>query len=309
MKKISIIAPLYNEVDNLKKFYDRLLRVLVGLQYDYEIIYVDNYSDDNSIEIIKEQIDQNPKVKYIKMSRNFGPSVESSISAGLENCTGDAAIILYTDVQDPPELISEFVKYWQQGYEVVYGKQKRRRGDFFLRNLFVKIYYKLFSYLSDVKLPPNAGDFRLVSRNVINILNSMPEKSRYFRGLSSWVGFKSFPVEYDREPRSNGESSASFLSITRTAITAISSFSVKPLRIITFFGFLSLLFSLFLTSILILNWFWSKAVPGLTTITVLILMTSAINLLSLGILGEYISRIQIEVKNRPTYIIESKINF
>jgi dolichol-phosphate mannosyltransferase len=309
MKKISIIAPLYNEVENLNNFYLRVTKVLDNLNCDYEIIYIDNNSIDGSSEIIKYQINQNSKVKYIKMSRNFGPSVESSICAGLENCSGDAAIVIYTDLQDPPELITEFVNVWQQGYEIVYGKQKKRQGDFFIRNLFVKLYYKIFSYLSDVSLPVNAGDFRLISRNVINHLNSMPEKSRYFRGLSSWIGFKSYSVEYNREPRVKGKSTATFFAIIITAITAITSFSIKPLRIITFFGFSTLIFSLLMTSILIINWSLSNSIPGVTTITVLILATSSINLLSLGIIGEYISRIQTEVKDRPNYIIEAKINF
>jgi dolichol-phosphate mannosyltransferase len=243
------------------------------------------------------------------MSRNFGPSVEASISAGLENCSGDAAIILYSDLQDPPEVMVQFIAEWEQGFDVVYGRQIKRKGDPVWRNFLVRSYYRIFAFLSDVDLPSNSGDFRLVNRKVIDALNSIPEKARYFRGLSSWVGFKSLAVDYEREPRLSGKSTANLFAITKTAFTAITSFSVKPLRIITFFGFGSLITSVIFTGILFVNWLFDNSIPGLTSITVLILITSAINLLSLGILGEYVSRIQTEVKNRPVYLIDSKINF
>jgi glycosyltransferase involved in cell wall biosynthesis len=309
VKKISVISPFFNEEEGLSSFYDRTIKVLEKVKYDYELIYVDNCSVDNSVFVVLDQIKMNSRIKYIKMSRNFGPSVEASICAGLENCIGDAAIILYSDLQDPPEVIEEFVKHWEKGYDVVYGQQSKRKGDPIWRNLLVKSYYKVFAYLSDVKLPDNSGDFRLINRKVIDALNSIPEKSRYFRGLSSWVGFKSKAITYDREPRLSGRSTADLFSLTITAFSAITSFSVKPLRIITFLGFITLIVSSILTLILFINWFFSNSIPGLTSITILILVTSAINLFSLGIIGEYISRIQIEVKNRPVYLIDSKINF
>ena len=309
LTKLSIIVPFFNEEKGLSTFYKRTLKVLESVKHDYELIYVDNCSQDNSVLIVLDQIKENSKVKYIKMSRNFGPSVEASICAGLENCTGDAAIILYSDLQDPPEVMVELIEGWEKGFDVVYGRQIKRKGDPRWRNFLVWAFYKLFAYFSEVDLPSNSGDFRLITRKVIDALNSIPEKSRYFRGLSSWVGFKSLAVEYEREPRLSGKSTADLFAITRTALTAISSFSVKPLRIITFIGFTSLIFSAIFTVILFLNWLFDKSIPGLTSITVLILVTSATNLLSLGILGEYISRIQTEVKNRPVYLIDSKINF
>jgi glycosyltransferase involved in cell wall biosynthesis len=309
LTKISIIVPFYNEEKGLSTFYNRTIKVLESIEYDYELIYVDNCSQDNSVLLVLDQIKENSKIKYIKMSRNFGPSVEASISAGLENCSGDAAIILYSDLQDPPEVMVQFIKEWEQGFDVVYGRQVKRKGDPVWRNFLVRSYYRIFAFLSDVDLPSNSGDFRLVNRKVIDALNSIPEKARYFRGLSSWVGFKSLAVDYEREPRLSGKSTANLFVITRTAFTAITSFSVKPLRIITFFGFGSLITSVIFTGILFVNWLFDNSIPGLTSITVLILITSAINLLSLGILGEYVSRIQTEVKNRPVYLIDSKINF
>ena len=309
MTKLSIIVPFYNEEKGLSSFYNRTIKVLESIEYDYELIYVDNCSQDNSVLLVLDQIKVNSKIKYIKMSRNFGPSVEASISAGLENCSGDAAIILYSDLQDPPEVMVQFIKEWEQGFDVVYGRQIKRKGDPVWRNFLVRSYYRIFAFLSDVDLPSNSGDFRLVNRKVIDALNSIPEKARYFRGLSSWVGFKSLAVDYEREPRLSGKSTANLFAITRTAFTAITSFSVKPLRIITFFGFGSLITSVIFTVVLFVNWLFDNSIPGLTSITVLILITSAINLLSLGILGEYVSRIQTEVKNRPVYLIDSKINF
>jgi glycosyltransferase involved in cell wall biosynthesis len=309
LTKLSIIVPFYNEEKGLNLFYNRTIKVLESIDYDYELIYVDNCSQDNSVLLVLDQIKENSKIKYIKMSRNFGPSVEASISAGLENCSGAAAIILYSDLQDPPEVMVQFIKEWEQGFDVVYGRQIKRKGDPVWRNFLVRSYYRIFAFLSDVDLPSNSGDFRLVNRKVIDALNSIPEKARYFRGLSSWVGFKSLAVDYEREPRLSGKSTANLFAITRTAFTAITSFSVKPLRIITFFGFGSLITSVIFTGILFVNWLFDNSIPGLTSITVLILITSAINLLSLGILGEYVSRIQTEVKNRPIYLIDSKINF
>ena len=309
MRKISVITPFFNEEEVLDLFYERTIKVLDFLNYEYELIYVDNCSQDNSVLVVLEQIKKNPRVKYIKMSRNFGPSVEASICAGLENCNGDAAVVLYSDLQDPPEVIIDFVNQWERGYEVVYGQQISRKGDPHWRNYLIKFYYKLFAFLSDVRIPNNSGDFRLISRRVIDVLNSISEKSRYFRGLSSWVGFKSCAVQYEREPRLNGQSKANIFAIIMTALTAITSFSVKPLRVITLIGFTTFFISIFLGGIQIFNRLTDNAIPGLTTITVLILLTSAINLFSIGILGEYISRIQTEVKNRPIYLIDTKINF
>ena len=309
MRKISVITPFFNEEEVLDLFYERTIKVLDFLNYEYELIYVDNCSQDNSVLVVLEQIKKNPRVKYIKMSRNFGPSVEASICAGLENCNGDAAVVLYSDLQDPPEVIIEFVNQWERGYEVVYGQQISRKGDPKWRNYLIKFYYKLFAFLSDVRIPNNSGDFRLISRRVIDILNSISEKSRYFRGLSSWVGFKSCAVQYEREARLNGQSKANIFAIIMTALTAITSFSVKPLRVITLIGFTTFFISIFLGGIQIFNRLTDNAIPGLTTITVLILLTSAVNLFSIGILGEYISRIQTEVKNRPIYLIDTKINF
>jgi dolichol-phosphate mannosyltransferase len=309
LTKISIIVPFYNEEKGLSTFYNRTIKVLESIEYDYELIYVDNCSQDNSVLLVLDQIKENSKIKYIKMSRNFGPSVEASISAGLENCSGDAAIILYSDLQDPPEVMVQFIKEWEQGFDVVYGRQIKRKGDPVWRNFLVRSYYRIFAFLSDVDLPSNSGDFRLISRRVIDVLNSISEKSRYFRGLSSWVGFKSCAVQYEREPRLNGQSKANIFAIIMTALTAITSFSVKPLRVITLIGFTTFFISIFLGGIQIFNRLTDNAIPGLTTITVLILLTSAINLFSIGILGEYISRIQTEVKNRPIYLIDTKINF
>ena len=308
-KLLSLIVPLYNEENNLDKLLSELLKEVKKLPVDYEIIFIDNCSTDNSRNILVRELEFNLKLKYIRFSRNFGPSVESSIQAGLNLCMGDAAVVIYSDLQDPPYLIAKFVEKWLDNYDIVYGIQTNRKGEPFWRKSLVTIFYKIMYKISDVPIARNAGDFRLISRRVIDVLANFPEHSRYFRGLTAWVGFKSVGIEYERDPRVAGKSSASFFAIFSTALVAITSFSVKPLRLMILVGMVLVFFTFLSIVALIYNWFNGNSVPGLTSVTVLLLASIAINSLFFGLIGEYLSKVLIESKARPLYVIEEKRNF
>lgn len=308
-KLLSIIVPLYNEENNLNRLLAELSKEIKNLSVDYEIIFVDNCSTDNSRNILIKELRSNPKFKYIKFSRNFGPSVESSIQAGLSLCKGDAAVILYSDLQDPPSLITKFVEKWLDNYDVVYGIQTKRKGEPFWRKSLAAVFYTIMYKLSDVPLTKNAGDFRLISRRVIDIVISLPENSRYFRGLTTWVGFRSVGIEYERERRTAGKSSANFFSVLSTALIAITSFTIKPLRFMILIGMILVFMTLLSIIVLIYNWFVGISIPGLTSVTVLLLGSIAINSLFFGVIGEYLSKVLIESKGRPLFIIEEKHNF
>lgn len=308
-KKVSIIVPFYNENQNLPLFSELLAHVLENLEHDWEVIYVDNCSIDESSDIARGLARKDSRIRYVRFSRNFGPSVEASINAGYRLCLGHAAIVIYSDLQDPPELIHQFIEKWEQGFDVVYGLQISRLGEPKWRKYSVKLFYKLLEKVSDAnQIPANAGDFRLISRKVIDVINHLPERSRYTRGLIAWAGFKSIGIEYHRSPRLHGKSSASFFAILSTAITAVTSFSLKPLRILTLFGVLVTFFALSLAMFYSIAFMFGNPLPGFTTLIVIGLLTLGLNMGALGLLGEYIGRINIEVKDRPLYIIDETIN-
>jgi dolichol-phosphate mannosyltransferase len=307
-KKLSIIVPIYNEQDSILSLVERISNSLVGLKIEWEIIFVDNCSTDNTKSIIRGLLLSEPRIKYIRFTRNFGPDVEASLDAGYRNSTGDAAIVIYSDLQDPPELIPDFIDRWNQGFDVVYGIQKRRLGEKAWRRLAVKVFYIMFRSLSDSPTMTESGDFKLISRRVINQLVDMPERGRFSRGLIAWLGFPSIGIHYDREPRHSGKSKASIFSIIRTALSAITSFSLKPLRILTGFGAIVTLSSLVFIIVLALGAIFGNPQPGITTVASISLLTLGLTMGSLGLIGEYLGRIQIEVKGRPLYVIDEKIN-
>ncbi len=307
-KKLSIIVPIYNEQDSILSLVERISNSLVGLKLEWEIIFVDNCSTDNTNSIIRSLLLSEQRIKYIRFTRNFGPDVEASLDAGYRNSTGDAAIVIYSDLQDPPELIPDFIDKWEQGFDVVYGIQKRRLGEKAWRRLAVKLFYIMFRSLSDSPTMTESGDFKLISRRVINQLVDMPERGRFSRGLIAWLGFPSIGIHYDREPRHSGKSKAPIFSIIRTALSAITSFSLKPLRILTGFGAIVTLGSLVFIIVLALGAIFGNPQPGLTTVASISLLTLGLTMGSLGLIGEYLGRIQIEVKGRPLYVIDQKIN-
>lgn len=307
-KKLSVIVPFYNEESNLNAVIERIKNSVEKTNVFWEILLIDNCSTDSSFDISKKSCELDQRIKLVRFSRNFGPSVEASIAAGFDLCTGDAAIVIYSDLQDPPELIPRFLKAWENGADVVYGVQTARQGDPKWRNFLVNRFYKFLEKISDTPIHPKSGDFKLVSRKVIDLLNTFPEKARFSRGLISWIGFTSVPVYYSREPRKSGKSKSNFWAISFTALTAITAFSLKPLRLLTIMGFILFLSSIIGILTVLFFWVYGQTVPGMTSVIVLLLMLIGVNMGSIGLLGEYVGRIQMEVKSRPLYIINQKIN-
>lgn len=307
-QKLSVLVPVYNEQESIAQVVSECLEATKSANLDVEIVIIDNCSTDKTEKIVHEIATHDPRVKYIRFSRNFGPTVESSLAAGYRYCSGDAAIVIYSDLQDPPELIPEFVNLWRAGNDVVYGVQVQRKGEALWRRIAVKSFYRIMETSTDSPSLPNSGDFRLISRRVIDELNRMPERARFSRGLIAWLGFTSARVPYVRRPRISGKSKANVLAITRTAFTAITSFSLKPLRFLTGFGFLITFASALLMVWLALVALIGHPQPGLTTIACLSLLTLGLNMGALGLIGEYVGRIQLEVKQRPLYVIERTTN-
>jgi len=309
MKKISVVIPLYCEEKVLKKCYNRLIDVLKNLKdYNYEIIFVNDGSIDKTLEILQDMAKQDKAVKVLSFSRNFGH--QAAVTAGIKAVTGEAVVIMDADLQDPPEVIPDMLKYWEQGNEVVYGKRKKRNGETIFKLLTAKMFYKILNSLADVEIPKDTGDFRLVDKKVIDIINSMPEHNKYLRGLFSWVGFRQIPYEYERQKRYAGKTKYSLSKMLNFGLQGIISFSTKPLKLVGQLGIISIIFSffIFIYSLLSYIFSWNNLVPGWTTIMVSITLFSGVQLLSLWVISEYIARIHEETKNRPEYIIDKKIN-
>jgi len=308
---ISIVIPLYNESDNIEQFLTKLTHYLEQAQQplDYEIIIVDDGSTDTTVQKIIQST--TPKLhpepglfrwRLVQLSRNFGK--ELALTAGLEQATGDAVIMIDGDAQHPLNLIPTMIEHWQEGYDMVYGVRSNRPGESALRRVLSKLFYKLLSQSSSTPIIPDAGDFRLLSRNVVDALNSLPERARFMKGLYSWVGFKSIAIPFIVAKRENSQSSFNFRSLMNLAITGFTSFSNLPLRIWVIIGTLISFFS-FCYALLILTQtlVYGIVIPGWATLTIIMLFLGGIQLLSIGVLGEYISQIFIEVKARPHFIV------
>lgn len=307
-KIISLIVPCFNEQDNIQIVTERILEQFKNSKYQPEIIFVDNNSQDNTVQVIRDLASKDSRVKMIRFSRNFGPSVESSIFAGYQSCIGEAAIVIYSDLQDPPELIPDFIDRWEAGYDVVNAVQIKRIGEPIWRRALVKVFYKLLASLSENPMQINTGDFKLISRKVIDQIIALPERGRFNRGLVAWAGFRVANITYERAPRLSGKSKANFFAIFTTALNGITSFSLRPLKLLTFFGFLVTLFSIFLSFVYLFLALTEQVIPGLSTITILLLVNLGLTMLAFGVLGEYVGRIHMEVKQRPHYIVSEKIN-
>jgi len=305
MKKISIIIPFFNEEKNLDKILNQLLEFTSSSKnYFYEIILMDNNSNDDSKLVVDKFKDKFDDMKYIKLSRNFG--YQTNIMAGYEICEGDAAVQLDADGEDDPELISKFLLMWERGYEVVFGIRKKRKENLFL-TLLRKIFYKFINLSSNISLPENAGDFRLIDRKVINHLKEFNEKNLYIRGLISYIGFKQIGIPYNRRRRFYGKSKFSLYKYFEMSLTAITSFTNKPLIFIFFFGIAVFLLSLILIIFYLFSYiFGSINAAGFTTIILVQLLFFGLQILILGFFGVYLGYILDEIKNRPKYIIDKK---
>ena len=303
---ISIVIPALNEEDNIGPLERELAQSLDPLPYDFEFIVIDNGSADGTEEAVRAICARDARWKYVRFSRNFG--VEASITAGYKLATGEAIVVLYSDLQDPPEVIPAFLAKWREGFDVVYGVRTVRPGDAAWRNLAIKLVYRAIAALADVKIPRNAGDFRLISRRVAEALESCHESNRYMRGLIAWLGFQQTGVEYRRRPRATGESKAPLGSLIVFALNAFTSFSVKPLRVFTLLGFGIVGISVLAVPVYLFLFLTGNPPPGITTLIVLAFVGIGINSLGIGILGEYLGRTYAETKRRPLYVIADSVN-
>jgi len=312
MKKlISIVVPCFNEQEVFTETYKRLtdtLNLLDKDKYDYEIIFVNDGSKDTTLQMIKEKVSIDSHIKCINFSRNFGHQI--AITAGLDNCKGDAAVVIDADLQDPPHIILEMVKKWEEGYDVIFGKRVERAGESAFKLLTAKWFYRFINRLSDVDIPLDTGDFRLMDRNALDQFLSMRESYRFVRGMVAWIGFNQTFVEYDRESRFAGTTKYPLKKMLRLASDAILSFSNTPLKVATFVGFITS-FAAFIGIVyaLIMRIFIKDYVEGWTLLMISILLIGGIILLVLGIIGEYVGRIYGEIKRRPLYIIKDKTGF
>jgi len=304
--KYSIVAPVYNEEETIREFYKRLISVMDSIKESYEIIFVNDGSKDRSLEIMKEFHSQDKRVKIIDFSRNFGHQI--AITAGMDYALGNTVVIIDADLQDPPEVIPRFIEKWKEGFEVVYGIRESREGEGVFKKLTAKIFYRILQRIIDIKIPLDAGDFRLIDRKVVDSLKEIRERSRFVRGLTSWVGFKQGGILYKREKRFAGHTKYSLKKMLKLAVDAAFSFSNFPLRIAGYFGFLIAGLSfLYLIYVIILKLFTNILISGWTSLIVAVLFLGGVQLICLGIIGEYIGRIGEEVKHRPLYIIKEVI--
>ena len=309
MKKISIVIPMYYEEEVAEECYQRISNTLKKLDnYDYELIFINDGSQDKTQEILENIAKQDKKAKIITFSRNFGH--QCAVTAGIKYVTGDCVVIIDADLQDPPEVIPEMLKLWEQGNEVIYGKRKSRKGESKFKLLSAKMFYRTLDALSDVKIPMDTGDFRLVDRKVIDVINSMPEHNKFLRGLYSWVGFKQIPYEYERQERYAGKTKYPLKKMLKLASDGIISFSTKPLKLVGYLGIITIVISIALLIYTLISYIFNlnNLTAGWTSIMVAITLFSGVQLVSIWLISEYIARIYDETKNRPQYIIRDTIN-
>jgi glycosyltransferase involved in cell wall biosynthesis len=298
----SIVAPIYNELENLPELYRRVKEVMDSTKEPWELVLVDDGSTDGSTTALHELAKKDKCVRPVIFARNFGHQV--AVTAGLDYSRGDAVVIIDADLQDPPELILEMAKKWKEGYEVVYAVRAEREGESWFKLWTASLFYRLIYRITDVKIPLDTGDFRLMDRSVVEVMNSMRERHRFLRGMSAWVGFKQVGVEYKRAARKAGETKYPFRKMFRLALNAITSFSYLPLQVATFFGFASAGIAIIaIPFVVYMRITGSQAFFGQATTLIAVLFLGGVQLISLGILGEYIGRLYDEAKGRPLYIV------
>lgn len=301
--ELSVVIPMRNEGPMVDALFARLMPVLDGAVTSFEVVCVNDGSDDDTQDRLRALQDQFPMVRILELSRGFGK--EAALTAGIDHASGAAVVVMDADLQDPPELIPEFLSKWKEGYEVVYGARRSRDQDSWFKRTTAKAFYALFNKLSDTKLPPDAGDFRLMDRAVVNALIALPEHSRFMKGIFAWVGFKQIGVPFDRPERVAGDSQWPYFKLFRFALDGLFSFSTVPLRLWTWVGTgtasIALMYALYLVMRVIVS---GRDVPGYASLMVAILFFGGVQLISVGVLGEYIGRIFRETKNRPLYIVK-----
>jgi len=301
---LSVVAPIYNEQELVEEFVDRTRAAVAD--FEYELVLVNDGSADESGEILNRLARNDPRIRVIHLSRNFGH--QAALTAGLEHAAGDAVAMIDADLQDPPELIPDMVARWSRGADVVYAVRQQREGETAFKLATAKWFYKLFDKLAQVDLEPNSGDFRLLDRAALDALLTMTERSRFLRGMTVWVGFNQTAVSYERDARAAGETKYTLRRMLRFSLDAITSFSHLPLQLATYVGMLSAGVAFIAIPVVVLLRVFGSYLPGFGSITIAILLLGGIQLIALGLIGEYVGRIYDEVKHRPLYIVREELN-
>lgn len=300
---ISVIIPIYNEEKNIAVLYQRMNKVLDDLGCSSELVFINDGSRDASIFLIRELAEKDKRVKYINFSRNFGHQI--AVTAGLDACKGKQIVIIDADLQDPPELIREMREKMKEGYEVVYARRRKRAGESFMKRYTAKMFYRTLAKLTSVKIPLDTGDFRIMDRKIVDVLKHMPEQQKFLRGQISWAGFRQTYIEYDRDQRHAGETGYTYKKMIRFALDGITGFSNIPLKFATFAGFFVSGITFLISLYALYSRFIAKDyVPGWTSLILAVLFIGGVQLISIGIIGEYISRLSANVRNRPLYIVD-----
>lgn len=303
----SVVVPVFNEEQTIAEFNRRVTESLARESTRYEVIYVDDGSRDNTVKMISTFHLENPRIKLIQFSRNFGQ--QTAITCGLSASSGDAVIVLDADLQDPPEFMAELIAKWKEGYEVVYAIRRKRKEGVLKRAAYA-IFYRILRKIASVEIPHDSGDFSLIDRKIVEALERLPEKNRFLRGLRAWVGYRQVGIKYEREARYAGVSKYSLIKLFKLAYDGIIGFSYVPLRLSTFFGFMISIFNfIFMFILIFVKLSGGLDLPGWTSTNVLILFLGGVQLIAVGIIGEYLARIYDEVKQRPPYLVKNKIGF
>jgi glycosyltransferase involved in cell wall biosynthesis len=304
--EISVVVPVYNEASNIAPLCDRLARVLERIASSWEIVFIDDGSEDGTAAAIKARHAADARIGAVSFSRNFGKEV--AIAAGLDHARGRAVVIMDADLQHPPEMIDTFVQRWREGYAMVYGQRINREGERPIKRAFARLFYRLFDRFGETRLPKGAGDFRLIDRKGVEVLRTLGERARFSKGLYAWIGFKAVGVPFDVEERRHGTTKWNFRKLLRFAFDGIMAFSTMPLRVWTYLGLLISLGAIGTAVFFVIRTLlFGTDLPGFPSLIVSVMFFSGIQLMSLGIIGEYIGRIFAEVKRRPLYIVEERL--
>lgn len=299
---VSVIIPVYNEEQNIPALYSRLNNVVSDITPSFELIFINDGSRDDSLKLVRELSREHSFVKYIDFSRNFGHQI--AVTAGLDQCSGNAAIIIDADLQDPPELIPDLYKKLKEGYNVVYARRRKRDGEGFAKKFTAKLFYRILAKITSISIPVDTGDFRIIDRKIIDVLKEMPEHEKFLRGQISWIGYRQTYIMYDRSERQAGKTGYTYRKMLRFAIDGITSFSNFPLKFATIAGFIVSGLSFIMILYALYSRFISKNYePGWTSLMLAVLFIGGVQLIGIGIIGEYISRISENVRKRPLYII------
>ncbi|KJR42046.1 glycosyl transferase family protein [Candidatus Magnetoovum chiemensis] len=307
-KTLSIIIPMYNEASNIERLFEELLPVINKTGMDYEIICVNDGSSDNTLESLINYRNRYEQIKIIDLSRNFGKEI--ALTAGINLSSGDAVVPIDADLQDPPHIIEDLIIGWKNGYDVVYAVREKRYGEPWLKKITANLFYRIYNYISSIPIPQNTGDFRLLDRKVVDVLNRLPESNRFMKGLFAWTGFNQTGVYFDRQARFSGKTKWNYIKLWNLAIEGLVQFSIRPLKVWSYIGFIISFISFLYGSYLVFRtMIFGADVPGYASLMVGILFMGGLQLIGIGILGEYLGRVYLEVKGRPLYVISDLYGF